>query len=105
MYIPPQKREMYSPHRFILFSQHPVGHNLNDQISNFVNQIREPKIEANVTPLSKEIFDQLEFGNFESANTKLIIADDSIQSPLGILKIVIFKNEKIKIPPRFFCCT
>ena len=57
--------------------------------------------EANANPLPKEIFDQLESGNFESTNTKLILEDGSIQSPLGVFKNVVFKNEKIKIPTDF----
>jgi hypothetical protein len=58
-------------------------------------------LEANVSPLPKEIFDQIESGNFESTNKKFVLADGSIQSPLGVLKNVVFKNEKIKIPADF----
>jgi hypothetical protein len=159
-YIPPQKRERYnSPLELISFSQDSVELNLNNQIGNFANQIRQPKIEnmpqmpnlnnffsdfptnqseienrtlsekdsedfsydlpllftlddfdsfsspfsngnskiekptcdfeANKNPLPHEIFDQPESGNFENG---------LIQSPLGVLKNVVFQNERIKIP-------
>ncbi|XP_078169258.1 uncharacterized protein LOC144563653 [Carex rostrata] len=56
---------------------------------------------ASVSLIPKSVYDKLESGNLEPTNMSLTLADGTTQSLLGILKNVVVKIGKIKIPVDF----
>ena len=56
---------------------------------------------ASVNLMPKSVYDKLESGNLEPTNMTLTLADGTTRSPLGILKDVVVKIGKIKIPADF----
>ena len=51
--------------------------------------------------MPKSVYDKLESSNLEPTNMTLTLADGMTRSPLGILKNVVVKIGKIKIPADF----
>jgi hypothetical protein len=51
--------------------------------------------------MPKSVYDKLESSNLEPTNMTLTLADGTTRSPLGILKDVVVKIGKIKIPADF----
>ncbi|XP_078169719.1 uncharacterized protein LOC144564080 [Carex rostrata] len=56
---------------------------------------------ASVSLMPKSVYDKLESGNLEPTNMTLTLADGTTRYPLGILKNVVVKIDKIKIPVDF----
>ncbi|XP_078170357.1 uncharacterized protein LOC144564622 [Carex rostrata] len=56
---------------------------------------------ASVSLMPKSVYDKLESSNLEPTNMTLTLADGTTRSPLGILKNVVVKIGKIKIPDDF----
>ncbi|XP_078167155.1 uncharacterized protein LOC144561923 [Carex rostrata] len=56
---------------------------------------------ASVSLMPKSVYDKLESGNLEPTNMTLTLADGTTRSPLGILRNVVVKIGKIKIPVDF----
>ncbi|XP_078169978.1 uncharacterized protein LOC144564267 [Carex rostrata] len=87
------------PLRFVPFPQMLVKNKLEQQ--EILTKKRTMEERASVSLMPKSVYDKLASGNLEPTNMTLTLADGTTRSPLGILKNVVVKIGKIKIPVDF----